>query len=226
MKLIILRLDSMNKLSPMSEGVTEIWINSQPCKGINLTTWHMWAIEATRVATVHDAVKESDRVLPRPSAIFHVYASTDTPWIDRTLSHCTPVKRGKVSSNPLGHKATKFEDSIYPVSVSTFKCLFIRTQPTWALTDTDGGYHLGALNFKSDHSSSFPSSILSFPLIAPPSLQLCQYLDHLAKSHRTSIDRKGPIVSGFQPLDFYRLPIQLRVAFYHCLSFIGVNKVV
>jgi hypothetical protein len=66
------------------------------------------------------------------------------------------------------------------------------------------GYHLGALNFRSDHSPFFPSSILPFPLIAPPGLQLCQYLDHLAKPHRTSIDRKGPIASGFQPLDFYR----------------------
>jgi hypothetical protein len=43
MKLIILRLDSVNKPSPMSEGVTEIRINSQPYKGINLTTWHTQA---------------------------------------------------------------------------------------------------------------------------------------------------------------------------------------
>jgi hypothetical protein len=39
-----------------------------------------------------------------------------------------------------------------------------------SLTDTGGGYYLGALNFRSDHSSSFPSSILHFPLIAPPGL--------------------------------------------------------
>jgi hypothetical protein len=129
-------------------------------------------------------------------------------------------------SNSATDEATKFGDSICPVFVSTFKCLFIRTQLTWALTDTGGGYHLGAPNFRSDHSSSFPSSILPFPLIALPGLQLCQYLNHLAKPHRTSIDRKGPITSGFQPLDFYRLPIQLRVAFYHCLSFVGVNKVI
>jgi hypothetical protein len=31
-------LDSVNKQSPMSEGVVEIQINSQPFKGINLTT--------------------------------------------------------------------------------------------------------------------------------------------------------------------------------------------
>jgi hypothetical protein len=79
-----------------------------------------------------------------------------------------------------------------------FKCLFIQTQPTRALTATGGGYHLGALNIRSDHSPSFPSSILHFCLIAPPGLQLCQPFNHLAKPHRTSIDRKDPITSGFK----------------------------
>jgi hypothetical protein len=156
------------------------------------------------VATVHDTVKELGWVLPHPSAVFHAYASADTLWLSQTLSHCTPVKRGKVSSNPLTHEATKFGDSICPVCVSTFKCLFIKPQPTQALTDTCEGYHLGALNFKSDHSSSFRSSIVPFSLIALPGLQLCQYLDDLAKPHRTSIDRKGPISSRFQPLNLYR----------------------
>jgi hypothetical protein len=117
------------------------------------------------------------------------------------------------------HKATKFGDSICHVCVSTFKCSFIWTQLTRALIDTGEGYHLDALNFRSDHSSFFPSSILPVPLIAPPGLQLCQYLDHLTKLHRTSIDKKGPIMSGFQPLDFYHLPIRLSIAYYHCLSF-------
>jgi hypothetical protein len=43
MKLIILRLNTINKPSPMSEGVAEIQINNQPCKGINLTTRHTQA---------------------------------------------------------------------------------------------------------------------------------------------------------------------------------------
>jgi hypothetical protein len=54
-----------------------------------------------------------------------------------------------------------------PYASVHFKCLFIRTQPMRALTDTGGGYHLGALNIMSDHSPSFPSSILHFPLIVP-----------------------------------------------------------
>jgi hypothetical protein len=46
MKLIILRSDAAKKPSPMSEGVTEIQMNSQPCKGINLTTQHTQARRA------------------------------------------------------------------------------------------------------------------------------------------------------------------------------------
>jgi hypothetical protein len=223
MKLIILCLDTANKPSPMPEGVTEIRINNQPCKGINLTTWHTWVKEATRVAIIHDDTKKSGRVLSHPSAVFHVYASVDTPWVAQTLSHCTSVKRVKVSSNSLTHEVTKFEDSICPICISTFKCFFIWTQPTRALTDIGEGYHLGALNFRSDHSSSFPSSILSFLLIAPPGLQLCQPFDHLAKPHMTSINLSW---ADSNHSDFYRFPIQLSIAYYCCLSFIGVNKVV
>jgi hypothetical protein len=73
-----------------------------------------------------------------------------------------------------------------------------------ALTDTGGDYHLEAPNFRSDHSYSFSSIILHFPLIALSGLQLCQLFNHLAKPHRTSIDKKCPIASGFQPLIFYR----------------------
>jgi hypothetical protein len=76
----------------MSKGVVEIQINSQPYKGKNLTTRHMQARRAPRVAIINDEAKKLGRVLPRPSAIFNVYASVDTPWVARTLSHCTPVK--------------------------------------------------------------------------------------------------------------------------------------
>jgi hypothetical protein len=81
MKLIILHLDEVNTLSPMSEAVTEIRINNQPYKGINLITRHTQARRAPRVATVHDTVKELDRVLPHSSVVFHAYVSTDTPWV-------------------------------------------------------------------------------------------------------------------------------------------------
>jgi hypothetical protein len=206
MKFIILCINIANKPSPMSEGVTEIWINSRPCKSINLTTRHTQARGAPRVATFHNMINRSGWVIPRPSAIFHVYVSMDTPWVAQTLSYCTPVKQGKVSSNSFTHDATQFGNSICHVCINTFKCLFNRAQSTWVLIDTGGGYHLGAPNLWSRPLSTFPSSILYFPLIAPPGLQLCQLFDHLAKPHRTSINRKGSITSIFQPLVFYRYP--------------------
>jgi hypothetical protein len=135
--------------------------------------------------------------------VFQVYVSADTPWVAHALSHYTSVRYGRIASVSAAHDATHFGDNIYPVCVNTFKSLFIWTQPTRTIIDTCGGYHLEASNIRSDHSPSFTSSILHFPLIAPPGLQLCQPFDHLAKPHRTSIDRKGPITSGFQPLVFY-----------------------
>jgi hypothetical protein len=98
MKLIILRLNTTNKLSPMSEGVAEIRINNQPCKGINLTTRHMQARRAPRVATVHDAVREMIRVHLTLVHVFHAYASVDTPWVAHALSHYTPVRYGRIAS--------------------------------------------------------------------------------------------------------------------------------
>jgi hypothetical protein len=184
----------------------EIRINNQPCKGINLTTQHTQARRAPRVATVHDVTKKSCRVLPHPSAIFHVYALADTPCVAQTLSHYTSVKQGKVLSNSSTHEGTQFGDSICPVCVSTFKCLFIRTQLTWALIDTGGGYHLGGLNIRSDHSPSFPSSILHFPLIAPPDLILNHSIIYSSSRHSFhELGYKSPNSREWSlPLDFYR----------------------
>jgi hypothetical protein len=196
MKVELLRLDSANKPSPISEGVVEIRINKQPCKGINLRT--------PRVATAHDAVKEMIRAHLTLVHVFHVYASVDTPWVAHTLSYYTFVRYGRIASVLVAHDATQFRDSICPICISTFQML-VHSDPTGVgLNDTSGGYHLGALNFRSDHSPSILSSILHFPLIATPDLQLCQPLDHLAKPHRTSINKKGPITSRFQPLIFYQ----------------------
>jgi hypothetical protein len=78
MKLIILRLDSANKPSPISEGVVEIQINSQPCKGINLTTRHMLTWRAPRVTIVNNVVKEMIRAHLTLVHVFHSYASADT----------------------------------------------------------------------------------------------------------------------------------------------------
>jgi hypothetical protein len=90
-----------------------------------------------------------------------------------------------------------------------FKCLFIQTQPTWALNDTGRGYHLGAPNFRSDHSSSLPSNILHFSLIAPPGLQLCHFINYSSFQHSTlEPGYKSPKSHEWSlPLDFYRSSI-------------------
>jgi hypothetical protein len=75
------------------------------------------------VATIHDMIKTLGWFLPHPSAIFHAYALPDTPWVAQTLSHCTPVMRGKVSSNSSTHEATQFADSICPVCINTLHML-------------------------------------------------------------------------------------------------------
>jgi hypothetical protein len=95
--------------------------------------------------------------------------------------------------------------SYVPYALVHFKCLFIWTQPTWALNDTGGGYHLGALNFRSDHSSSFPSSILHFSLIALPGLQLCHSINNSSSQHSTlEPGYKSPKSREWSlPLNFY-----------------------
>jgi hypothetical protein len=205
MKLIILHSDSTNKPSPISEGVAEIRIISQPCKGINPTTRHMQARRAPWVVTVHDAVKESSRV---GSYLTLVPSSTRMPrrthrgWLD-TIPYNIYKEVGY--SPTQRHVKLLSLEILYVMYASVhFKCLFIWTQPMQALIDTSGGYHLRASNIISDHSSSFPSNILYLTLIAPPGLQLYQPFDHLAKPHRTSIDRKSPIVNELQPFIFYR----------------------
>jgi hypothetical protein len=128
------------------------------------------------VATIHNEVKETIRVHLTLVHVFHGYASTDTPWVAHALSHYIPVRYGRIASISAAHDAIQFGDSICLVCVSTFKCLFIRTQPTRALIDTSRSYHLEALNIRSDHSPSFPSSILHFPLIAPTGLILNHFI--------------------------------------------------
>jgi hypothetical protein len=67
MKVELLCLNTVNKPSLISKGVTEIRI-SQPYKGINLIAGHTQARRTTRVATIHNKAKETIRGPPHPSA--------------------------------------------------------------------------------------------------------------------------------------------------------------
>jgi hypothetical protein len=94
MKVELLCLGAVNKPSPIFEGVAEIRINSQPCKGINLTTRHTQARRESRVATIHDEVKETIRTHLTLVHVFHAYALVDTPWVAHALSHFTSIRYG------------------------------------------------------------------------------------------------------------------------------------
>jgi hypothetical protein len=43
--------------------------------------------EDPRVATIHDAAKETIRAHLTLVHVFHTYASVDTPWVAHALSH-------------------------------------------------------------------------------------------------------------------------------------------
>jgi hypothetical protein len=161
------------------------------------------------VATIHDEVKKTIRAHLTLVHVFHAYASTDTPWVAHALSHFTSVRYVSIASVSAVHDATQFGDSICPVCISTFKCLFNRVQSTWALIDTGRCYHLEAPNIISDHSSSFPSSILHFSLIAPLDLILNHSIIYSSFQHSFHEPRYKNTKSHewSLPLDFYRSSI-------------------
>jgi hypothetical protein len=80
----------------------------KPYKGNNMTTRHTRARRTPRVATVHNAVKETIMAHLTLVHIFHTYASTATPWVTHALSHFTPVRYGRIASVSAAHEATQF----------------------------------------------------------------------------------------------------------------------
>jgi hypothetical protein len=60
------------------------------------------------VATVHNAVKETIRAHLTLVHVFHAYASADTPWVVRALSHFTSVRYGRITFVSAAHEATQF----------------------------------------------------------------------------------------------------------------------
>jgi hypothetical protein len=82
-----------------------------------MTTRHTQAQRAPWVATVHDVIK-------RWAGSYLALVL----WVARTLSHCTPVKWGKISSNSSTHDTSQFGDSICPVRVSTSQML-VHSEP-------------------------------------------------------------------------------------------------
>jgi hypothetical protein len=88
------------------------------------------------VATIHDVTKETIKAHLTLVHVFRAYASADTPWVAHALSHCTPVRYGRIASVSVTHDISQFGDSICPTCVSIFPML-IHSDPT----DVDHNRH-------------------------------------------------------------------------------------
>jgi hypothetical protein len=130
------------------------------------------------VATVHNAVKETIRSHRTLVHVFHAYASMDTPCVVHALSHFTPIRYGRITSVSAAHEATQFVGP-HKSRMHQYTTQTCSSGPDdRSLTDTGGGYHLGAPNFRSDNPSSLSSNILHFSLIASSDLQLCHSINY------------------------------------------------
>jgi hypothetical protein len=140
-------------------------------QGINLATRHTWATKVTRVATFHDDYQRVEPGPPYPSAIFHVKASTGSPWVARILSQCHPWSTVGCHPTQWSSKLLSLWDLINPVCASTqLNDCCNRAQLTRSLIDTGGGYHLQSSKYENRPLLTFPSGILHFPQVAPPGL--------------------------------------------------------
>jgi hypothetical protein len=107
------------------------------------------------------------------------HPSTHLPWVVHAVSRCAPIRYGRIASISATHDATKFVGPINPICAST-KSKLVHS----GTTDVGFNRHRRGLPpselqiYDPHHTPSFSSSILHFPLIAPPGLKLCQHGDH------------------------------------------------
>jgi hypothetical protein len=90
------------------EGLVDIQIN------IHLAREITWEHDTREPRRHHEwppftmTIKESGQILPHPSACLPRDNLNGHLWVAHTLSQCTSVKQGKVSSNTATVEATKF----------------------------------------------------------------------------------------------------------------------
>jgi hypothetical protein len=108
MKVELLLNDYNGQVLPISEGNRGDSSQFKHCKGNNLTTRHTQPGRTLRVATVHNAVKETIIAHLTLVHVFHTYASMGKPWVAYALSHFKLVRYGRISSVSAAHKATQF----------------------------------------------------------------------------------------------------------------------
>jgi hypothetical protein len=96
-------------------------------------------------------IKESSRAHLTQVHVFHAIPHSGLSVSGSCTISYTSDRDGRVSSNLATDEATMFA-GLHKSRRRQYitKCLFIRAQPTRALIDTGGGYHLGALNLQSN----------------------------------------------------------------------------
>jgi hypothetical protein len=150
-------------------------------------------------------IKESSQAYLTLVHVFHVIPQWAFVGGPHTIPY-TSVRYGRVLSNPATVEATKLvaphKSRMRQFIINAWSIGPNRHDP-WSTQV--GATTFRAPNIKTDHSPTFPSGILHFPLVAPPGLILCHNLKVKAINHigPPSVER---IVSlaVFQPLVFYR----------------------
>jgi hypothetical protein len=123
-------------------------------------------------------------------------------WVAHTLSQCTSVKQGRVSSNSV---LLSLLDPIIPYVPVHNQCLLLRAQPIQSSIDTGESYHLWSCEYENRPLSPFTSGILYFPLIVPLGLKLCHIPKIKVINHIEPPSIERALSPGsFQPLIFYR----------------------
>jgi hypothetical protein len=125
--------------------------------------------------------QSQDRVLPYPSVVFHAKTSTGSPWVARTLSLLSSMKRGKVSSNSATVEATKFMWlHISHMLHYVINACCNGAQLMQSLIDTGGGYHL-----RNSEYENRPLSLL--PIRYSPLSPSCPARSHIEPTRNLSL---------------------------------------
>jgi hypothetical protein len=138
--------------SPIFVGVAEIRINTHLAREIILqhNTRQLWRHHEWPPFAM--TIKESGRVLPCPSVVFHMITNGH-PWVAHTLSHCTSIKWGKVLSNSATVEATKFTGP-HKSRMRQYIINACSSVPNWCTpwSTQAGATMFRAPNIKADHS--------------------------------------------------------------------------
>jgi hypothetical protein len=108
MKLIILRNNYNGQVLPISEGNHGDLNQQSTLQGYKPDNTTHAGPEGTTGGTSSQCGQRDEQGPPHPSAVFHAYASADTPWVAHALSHFTPVRYGRIASVSAAHEVTQF----------------------------------------------------------------------------------------------------------------------